>query len=102
LILKHRAFEFTHFARQRRSGELDYSSVDGNVPAKGRERADYPILTDHRGFYYLSRGKTRHKRDNGTCWKVDVCDLISGFEQNPLMVQIDGFQVWPKSRGITL
>ena len=71
-------------------------------PAKSGECADYPILTDHRGFDYLSRGETHHMRDNRPCRKVDVLDRGSGFKQNLLMVQMDGFQVWSKSRGVTL
>ena len=74
--MKHRASEFTHFARQRRSGELDYSSIDGNVPAKSGECADDPIFTDHRGFDDLSGGKTHHERDNCTRRKVDVRDIV--------------------------
>jgi hypothetical protein len=100
--LKHCASQFTHFAHQRWSGELNYGSIDGNVPAKSGEYTDYPILTDHRGFDYLSRGKTHHERNDRSCWKVDVRDLASGFEQNPLMFQMDRFQVGPKSSGIAL
>ena len=78
------------------------ASIDGNVAAKSGECADDPIFADHRGFNYLSRGKTHHKRDNRTCRKVDVRDLTSGLKQNPLMVQMDGFQVWSEGSGVTL
>jgi hypothetical protein len=81
---------------------LDYASIDGNVPAESGECADYPVFADHRGFDYLAGGKPRHKRDNGPRRKVDVRDLISGLEQDPLMVQMDGFQVWPERSGVTL
>ena len=74
--MKHRASEFTYFARQRGSGELDYGSIDGDVPAKSGECADYTIFADHRGFNYLSRGKTGHERDNRACRKVYFRDLI--------------------------
>ena len=73
--MKHRASEFTHFARQRASRELDYASIDRNVPAKSGKSADYPVFTDHCGFNYLSRGKTHHMRDNRTSRKIDVRDL---------------------------
>jgi hypothetical protein len=70
---------------------LDYASIDGYVAAESGECADYPIIADHCGFNYFSRGEGRHKRDNRTRREVDVRDLISGLEQDPLMVQINGF-----------
>jgi hypothetical protein len=81
---------------------LDDASIDGKVPAKSGECADDPILTDHRGFNDLSGGKTDDQGDNRTCRKVDVRDLIPGLKQNSLMVQVDGFQMGPKSSGVTL
>lgn len=102
LTLKHCASEFTHFARQRGPGELHDGLIDWNVAAKSGERADDPVFTDHRGFNYLSRGKTYDKRDNRACREIDVCDMTFGLKQNPLMVQLDGFEVWPKSSGIAL
>jgi hypothetical protein len=95
--LKRRASEFTHFAGQRGSGELDYGSINGDVAAKSGECADYPIVADHRGFNNLAGGEAYHKRDNRPCRKIDVRDLISGLKQNPLMFQMDGFQVWTAS-----
>jgi hypothetical protein len=79
--LKHRASQFAYFSRQRGAGELNYGLVHGNIPAKSGECADYPILTDHRGFDYLPGGKTPHKGNDRPYWKVDVRDLTSGFEQ---------------------
>jgi hypothetical protein len=80
--LGRRAFQFTHFARQRWPSELNNGSIGGNVAAESGERSDNSIFADHRGFDYLSRCKAHDQRDNRACREEDVCRLTSGLEQN--------------------
>src|ERR1700742_2639877 len=102
MTLKHNAPEITYFTRQRWTGELHYSSVNGNAPTQSGEGANNPVFADHRGFDGFARTETHHKRDDRTCGKVNVCHRSAGFEQHLLVAQMDRLQVWLENSGITV
>ena len=80
MTLKHNAPEITYFTRQRWTGELHYSSVNGNAPTQSGEGANNPVFADHCGFDGFARAILKLRKE----LKVPhtLPDLIKGLKMD--------------------
>ncbi|SFI29920.1 hypothetical protein [Bradyrhizobium sp. cf659] len=76
------------------SAQLNDAATERHPPIQGRGCTNDAIDTDHRSFDHLAGRKRHDERDHCAGGKVDGANFLVGFEQQGVLLEGDGLQMW--------
>jgi hypothetical protein len=76
------------------SAELNDAAAERHPPVERGGGADDAVDADHRGLDHLAARKSHNQRDHCAGGKVDGANFLIGFEQQGVLLEGDGLQMW--------